>query len=208
MGPNWFLDYMKLRRTLDVYTRNQLLSRFNSVRSDGEMLWWKSLERTMGELFMKHLFVHQQVLCAQLLYQSMFSGEDDKWITASWPTQNCWAHNMKEKAFRFEVMTFFWEPFNVRIQVCWCKCTSPLDKTPTGPVPLFPLCDKKYKNIEIGDLKFKKKKKKPTTKRKLSAIIFSGGEVDMSAQWDPTSNKDQHFFHCFSFWRWWAWSKD
>lgn len=27
----------------------------------------------------------------------------------------------------------------------------------------------------------------------------------MSAQWDPTSNKDQHFFHCFSFWWRWAW---
>ena len=26
----------------------------------------------------------------------------------------------------------------------------------------------------------------------------------MSAQWDPTSNKDQHFFHCFSFW--WRWA--
>lgn len=44
--------------------------------------------------------------------------------------------------------------------------------------------------------------------KKLSAILFYGGEVDMSAQWDPTSNKDQHFFHCFSFrWRW-AWFKD
>lgn len=30
----------------------------------------------------------------------------------------------------------------------------------------------------------------------------------MSAQWDPTSNKDQHFFHCFSFWWRWAWFKD
>ncbi len=44
--------------------------------------------------------------------------------------------------------------------------------------------------------------------KKLSAILFYGGEVDMSAQWDPTSNKDQHFFHCFSFWWRWAWFKD
>lgn len=44
--------------------------------------------------------------------------------------------------------------------------------------------------------------------KKLSAILFYGGEVDMSAHWDPTSNKDQHFFHCFSFWWWWPWFKD
>lgn len=30
----------------------------------------------------------------------------------------------------------------------------------------------------------------------------------MSARWDPTSNKDQHFFHTFSFWWRWAWFKD
>lgn len=91
----------------------------------------------------------------------------------------------------------------------WCACPSVcvyallhsiklwLDHPP-APSPR----DKKYKNTETWHLKFKKKKKK------LSAIIFYGGEVDMSAQWDPTSNKDQHFFHCFLFWWRWAWSKD
>lgn len=52
-----------------------------------------------------------------------------------------------------------------------------------GPSPK----DKKYKNVEIWNLK------------KLSAILFHG---DMSAQWNPSSNKNEHFFHCFSF-PWW-----
>lgn len=52
-----------------------------------------------------------------------------------------------------------------------------------GPSPK----DKKYKNVEIWNLK------------KLSAILFHG---DMSAQWNPSSNKNEHFYHCFSF-PWW-----
>lgn len=49
-----------------------------------------------------------------------------------------------------------------------------------GPSPK----DKKYKNVEIWNLK------------KLSAILFHG---DMSAQWNPSSNKNEHFYHCFHF---------
>ena len=66
------------------------------------------------------------------------------------------------------------------------------------PLPLPPL---EIKNIKTLKQEIRKK-------TKLSAILFYGGEVDMSAQWDPASNKDQHFFHCFSFWWQWTWFKD
>lgn len=65
----------------------------------------------------------------------------------------------------------------------------------------FPPNDIKYKNIENNRAEIENLKKK-----KVSAILFSG-ELDMSARWNPTSNKED-FFLAFSFcWRW-AWFKD
>lgn len=52
--------------------------------------------------------------------------------------------------------------------------------------------NKNYKTLKPRDLNVWGKKKK------LSAILFHG-ELDMSARWDPTSNKDPHFYHCFCF---------
>lgn len=89
------------------------------------------------------------------------------------------------------------------LSVFLCFFLLQFNKSGTWPAPAPPPKIKNIKTLkeEIWNLK------------KLSAILYYGGEVDMSAQWDPTSNKDQHFFHCFSFWWWrwcwwWAWFKD
>lgn len=89
---------------------------------------------------------------------------------------------------------------NCLVHVCEFLCMSfsdSWDSDLAGPCTPSPPKIKNIKTLkeEIWNLK------------KLSAILFYGG-VDMSAQWDPTSNKDQHFFHCFSFWWRWAWFKD
>jgi len=98
----------------------------------------------------------------------------------------------------FEIMTR-----TVFLRTVWCACPSryvllhSIKLWPDRALPPPP----KIKNI-------KTLKQEIRNLKKLSAILFYGGEVDMSAQWDPTSNKDQHFFHCFSFWWQWAWFKD
>ncbi len=78
------------------------------------------------------------------------------------------------------------------------NCDPPFtNRNTTSPAPSPKIKNIKTLKQEIWNLE-----------KQLSAILFYGGEVDMCAFWDPTSNKNQHFFHCFSFWWQWPWFKD
>lgn len=131
--------------------------------------------------------------CTRRVHQSSSSGGDDTWITAFWPTPS--AETTTEKKIKKKPTCLsHWFRILTRtqfIRTVGCACSSPLNKTDQ---PLPPE-DKRYKNTETRDLRLKKEK----GKKQLSAILFYGGEVDMSAQWDPASNKDQHYFHCCCF---------
>lgn len=130
--------------------------------------------------------------------QSLSSG--DTWMSycivrsALWPAPRCCWEYCKENT-----TTWLWNHDEdtawVQVWACLFVFSSPINKSGTWPAPAPPPKIKNIKTLkeEIWNLK------------KLSAILYYGGEVDMSAQWDPTSNKDQHFFHCFSFWWWWWW---
>ena len=137
--------------------------------------------------------------------QSLSSGGDVTWISAFWPTDICRNHYWKKnnlyvchislKSWRGHgLLELFGAHVCVYVLLHIIKLFWPDQPRPL-PLPL------EIKNIKTLKQEIRKK-------TKLSAILFYGGEVDMSAQWDPASNMINTFFIVFHF-RWqWVWFKD